>query len=850
MRKVGARWIDGSILLAYILISLGMTYPLVAHLNTGVPGRQADARIFQWNNWWVRKALLNGLNPNYTDDIYYPSGVSLVGHNINWVSSTLAVPLSLAFGPTVAYNLTFLLTLWMSAFSMYLLVRYLVQRRDAAFVAGLVFGLFPYHLSGNWDGQMNLANTQWLPLVALFALRTLDRKRVSDAMLAGVFLALAALDCWHFAVFLGMWGVVFLAYSLVTSWHKWSGQAVGLYLLAGLVFGLITAPFLWPIVADAGRSTIGDALQYYEDAKSTDLLAFVIPGSDHPLLSQVVAPAYERFAHWRPAFLGYSALALAAYAAIVVRRKSLLWTLSGLLFAALALGTVLRVNGVEHPGIPLPLRSLMAIFPAFGLIRQASRFNVMVGLSLAVLVGLACADILSRLGRQAPTHHRGWLQYAVTCAASALVLFEYLAVPCPLLAAQVSPFYTQLSQEKEDLAIVELPLGLLSAGRSLYAQTFHGKKLVNGYVARAALDADAFVYSSPLLKALYLRMEPDPTLHDLPREIGVLALNDIRYVVIHKTPMPPMPAVEADVLASWRRLFGPNPRYEDEEIIVYETALAPDQSAAPILRFDDRLALLDVWGQRTQLLGHPFLTVDLTWRALAALEQTCECSLALRGATGTVAEIEDWLISPHYPTSRWPEGVVVDERYALPIDPALPGGDYRLSIRVRDASSGQELGTQELAIRVASESQPLAPVLADIPYPVDVTFGSRMWLLGYDQQEDGDRLVLHLYWHVLDTLSTNYKVFVHLIRISDGAIVAQQDTMPRGWSYPTSFWSRQETFIDRLDLDISAVEPGEYRLVLGVYKAEIGRLPATDADGHRFADDQVVMKEPVTLRRR
>jgi len=194
--------------------------------------------------------------------------------------------------------------------------------------------------------------------------------------------------------------------------------------------------------------------------------------------------------------------------------------------------------------------------------------------------------------------------------------------------------------------------------------------------------------------------------------------------------------------------------------------------------------------------------------------------------------------------------VVVGERYALPLDPALPGGDYRLAIRIQEASSGQELATQEWAIRVPDDAQPLAPVLADIPYPVDVTFGSRMWLLGYDHQEDGDRLVLHLYWQVLDTLSTNYKVFVHLIRISDGAIVAQQDTMPRGWSYPTSFWSRQETFVDRLDLDIGAVEPGEYRLVLGVYKAETGRLPAVDAAGNRLADDQVVMKEAVTLRRR
>jgi hypothetical protein len=96
--------------------------------------------------------------------------------------------------------------------------------------------------------------------------------------------------------------------------------------------------------------------------------------------------------------------------------------------------------------------------------------------------------------------------------------------------------------------------------------------------------------------------------------------------------------------------------------------------------------------------------------------------------------------------------------------------------------------------------------------------------------------------------STNYKVFVHLVRLDDGAIVAQQDTMPRGWSYPTSYWSRQETFIDRLELDISTVQPGEYGLALGVYKPELGRLAAVRGDGYRFPDDRVSVQEAITLR--
>jgi hypothetical protein len=842
------RWIDLLVLLVYVLISLAMSYPLPARMQTHVPGRrQADARVFQWNNWWVKQALLKGLDLYFTEYMFYPSGVSLAGHNFDWISSFLSVPLDLLLGPAVAYNLMFLLTLFLSGFSAYLLVRYLVNRRDAAFVAGLVFAFFPYHLSGNWDGQMNLANIQWIPLSVLYVLRMIDRKRTSDAVLAGIFVAFASLDCWYFVVFLGMWGGAFVAYSLVSQRSKWTWQTVRLFALSALVSGVLVAPFLWPVIAGSGQGTVGDALEYYAERKSTDLLAFVTPSSDHPLLSQIAASTYTRFSHWRPAFVGYTVLALVLYAATVVHKKSMLWTFTGLLFAALALGTVLRVNGTEYPGIPLPFRFLVTVLPAFRLIRQASRFNVMVGLSLAVLVGIACADIALRLQRRRLGGRAWWGQFAIIGAVSALILFEYLSIPCPLQPVQLSPFYTQLAQRPEDFAIVELPLGLPYAGRSLYAQTIHNKKLVNGYVARAAHDADAFVYSSLLLKSLQLRIEPDPTLHNLPYETRLLALNNIRFIVIHTTPTPPMPAVEKDVLAAWRRLFGPTPFYQDDEIIVYEIEPVSRQSTLPQLRFGEGLALAEVRTQRTRLLDGHFLTVDLTWQALADVERTYDCVLTVEHLDGTIVESEQRRISPHYPTVRWGEGVFVGERYAVQLDPSLPGGDFRLAIEVRDTSSGQRLGAQALTIQVPADARPLASSLDEISVPIDVTFGDKMWLLGCDHREDGGRLTLDLYWHVLETMDTNYKIFVHLVRLNDGTIAAQQDTMPRGWSYPTSYWSRQETFIDRVELDISAVEPGEYALALGVYKPGRGRLPAIGPGGYHFPDDRVPIKEVIAL---
>jgi hypothetical protein len=850
------RWLHLLVLAAYILLSLALCFPLPSRLTTHVVGRYVDTRVFQWNNWWVKQAFLKGLDLDHTDFIYYPSGVSLVSHNLNWISSALSIPLDLLLGPTVAYNLLFLLTFFLSAFGAYLLVYDRTRHRAAAFAAGLVFAFAPYHVSGNLDGQMNLANVQWLPLYALFLLRTVERKRIADALLAGLFLALASLDCWFFAIFLGLWTALYVAYSLATAWKRWDLRTVGLLLLAGLSGFALTSPFLIPVIVEGVGGAVESALSYYDESKATDLVAFFIPSSDHPLLSTYVRPIYERLQHWRPAFLGYVALVLALYALIVRFRRSLPWFLSGLIFALLSLGTNLRVMGVEYPAIPMPYALLTDLLPPLAIVRQANRFNVMVSLSLAVLVGIALADLLPRLASllsasAGPTSRSAArIQWATAALLSALILFEYLFVPCPLSPSEVSPFYHALAREGS--VLLELPMNDFHSRRSLYPQTVHGAKLVNGYVARTPDGAQGFIRSQPLLKAVGLQMEVDPGLHDIEREIGLLAANDIGYVVLHKQPLPPQPPVDDAVIAHWRQLFGPEAAYEDDAVVAYRTRLAPGYSATPIIRFAGRLGAMELLARRTHTDPDPSaaqsLTVDLAWKALADLDQDYALSLALVGSDGrplVQTSVEE--ISPRYPTSRWPEGVVVADRYELPIDPALPAGEYTLSLTLVDAATGAALDVAQHPIRIEDASGPLVPALERMQHPEQITFGDEMRLLGYTPRPDGERLVVDLYWEALRAMDESYKVFVHLVRPSDGAIVAQHDAMPRNWSYPTSLWGRREVFVDPIALDVSGVQPGTYALAVGVYLPEGDRLPALDSGVQSLPDARAILREPVVV---
>jgi hypothetical protein len=418
------------------------------------------------------------------------------------------------------------------------------------------------------------------------------------------------------------------------------------------------------------------------------------------------------------------------------------------------------------------------------------------------------------------------------------------------LPAGVSPWYGTLAREAGDFAIVELPLGQLFSGRSLLGQTVHGKRLVNGYVARAASDVSPFVLSSGLLKALYVRMEPDPALYDLSAETGLLAANDVRYVVLHKSPLPPYPAVEADVLASWRRTLGPDPIYEDDEIVVYATQLAPGQSIEPIHHLGETLGLTALYARRTGFANKQYLTVNLTWKALQDVARDLTVDLTLVNEDGRRIAGEGWRVSPHFPTADWPRGVVVAERYALPIDPALPGGAARLAIGIRDEATAEKLGQVDVPVRLQDRAGPLVPAAIELPFQADVTFGDQMWLLGYEERVEKQRLVLDLWWQALEAMDTNFKIFVHLVRAegaSRGEIAAQVDTMPRGWSYPTTLWSRQEIFRDRIELSLREVPPGAYRVALGVYRPETGRLKAIDGSDQPIKDDRVFLSERIVV---
>jgi len=139
------------VVLAYLLFTIILTWPLVAQFGDHVPGTTSwalDEYTYVWNNWWFKHALFDlGTNPFQTNSIFYPIGIPLIFYNYTLLNVLVGLPVQLSFGLIPANNVEVLFAFVMSGFGAFLLARYLLrsalERRGlatcAAFVAGTVF---------------------------------------------------------------------------------------------------------------------------------------------------------------------------------------------------------------------------------------------------------------------------------------------------------------------------------------------------------------------------------------------------------------------------------------------------------------------------------------------------------------------------------------------------------------------------------------------------------------------------------------------------------------------------------------------------------------------------------------
>ena len=189
-----------SALLAYAFITLYLTYPLVLQIGSAVASDAGDPLLNTWILSWNARTL-----PFTTDwwnaPMFYPAeGVLAFSENLLGLSILSTPVIWLTNNPLLAYNLVFLLSFPLSGAAAYLLAFELTRRRDAAWVAGLLFAFCPYRM-----GQMphlQVLVSFWMPL-ALFGLHVYLRDgRARWLVLFGSALLFQGLSNLYFLLFI------------------------------------------------------------------------------------------------------------------------------------------------------------------------------------------------------------------------------------------------------------------------------------------------------------------------------------------------------------------------------------------------------------------------------------------------------------------------------------------------------------------------------------------------------------------------------------------------------------------------------------------------------------------------
>jgi len=572
-------------LVAYSALALALTFPLVLHFTTHVPGDGGDDPALAWNLWWVPYAIINlGQSPIYTQHMFYPIGINLAFYTLTYLNAFLSIPLQYATNLVIATNANVWFSFVVGGFGAYLLVKYVFQVSGftfqviqpdtanlkpetlAAFIAGALYAFSANKLLYVSLGQFNIASSHWIPYYVLFLLKVAPlgnrsqqsvvssqkkselritnyelRTALRYGFLLGLFLLFQALSEFIYASFLIIFTAIYFVYWLVANRFRppsfvprlWS------FVVAVITFTIPMSPILAAMIQD--MLTEGDFIQQglgFADVFSSDVLGFFVPSKLHPILGALESQFHFAYANF--AYLGFVALALAILALWKIPRARS-WGVFGAIFILISLGPALVVNGKPFD-LPMAFDILLEI-PFVKGNRYPSRWSVMVTLALAVLVGYGIVWASQKLKVKGKKWN-GLFAFAFLL----LTLFEHFAV-LPLSDFRIPDVYKTIAQDEGDFTVLAVPLAWRNGFRmtgtldqammfAQWYQTAHRRPMLSGNTSRNPELKFQYFTEAPVINELIWTETGHPSDEGLwynARKIApaVLRFFNVRYIVWH-----------------------------------------------------------------------------------------------------------------------------------------------------------------------------------------------------------------------------------------------------------------------------------------------------------------------------
>lgn len=356
-------------------------------------GLTADPSVFMWFLVWWPHAIAKGLNPFVTDLVWAPGGFNLTWTTGVPLTGLIAAPITVRFGPVVAYNLLCLLCPAIAAWTMFFLCRWITTRLWPSLAGGYIFGFSGYMLT-QIRAHLLLILIFPVPLAVLFVLRRLNNEIRSASFIALMTVTLAASFLLSLEMFATMtfFGAIALALGVALGTDELRRRIYALIpqlALSYLIVLVVVSPYLYYFFRPGFPQTSVNSPGGY----SADFANFFVPTPTNALGTlAILTRISRRFSGLfeTGAYVGIPTIAIAVIFVRTrwaeMRTRFLAWFI--LIVVLASLGPRLHVAGVEFFGLPW---KLMQHIP---LIKNAlpDRFPMYAIVALAIVVASWLAD--------------------------------------------------------------------------------------------------------------------------------------------------------------------------------------------------------------------------------------------------------------------------------------------------------------------------------------------------------------------------------------------------------------------------------------------------------------------------
>ncbi|BCJ67193.1 hypothetical protein [Polymorphospora rubra] len=447
---------DLLIVAVYVVTAVWVTGRLwVDPAGRVAPALQSDPSLMQWFLAHAVRVVTHGENPLFTERMNVPDGVNLMANTPMLGLSLPMVPVTMLFGPAVAFVTLVTLMLSGTAAAWYfVLSRHLVSSRAAAAVGGWFCGFCPAMLAhANWHpniiGQVLVPFIVWRVLV----LCRPGARPVRDGLILAALVVYQAFINEEILLFTALACAVFLLAYVLQRREMWA--PAWRRLLGGLAVCAVVAGALlaYPLYVQFAGPQNYQGIQVAHFGN--DLAAFTSFGTPtlggNELANQNLAPNPSE----ENSFFGWPLVLLLVVLTVWLWRDAVVRALafSALFFALLSLGSVVSYQGREiGPGpwalfVHLPL--LHFVVP--------TRFGMIASTLVGVILAVATDRVLSRRAAGVPgVSRRAW------ALALAMALVPLIPVALPARGRPAVPDFvtsgTWRSYVAEGQTVVPVPV--------------------------------------------------------------------------------------------------------------------------------------------------------------------------------------------------------------------------------------------------------------------------------------------------------------------------------------------------------------------------------------------------------